>query len=375
MAINLHFNLWLMPACAIFATASSALPDHNPRQITTTGQHLNQHHTRADFGRVSLIAAAIAQEFSLACPLADAADQLALTTCKTKLYGASALRRYLPDYVLWGRMRNQTTTLNDTSLTQFGRDVFTAIYMPLFMFNGDYTVNFDEREKLYRIEFVTAFRNRLPPGQFPYPFWHDDNKWATYQGANQITMWVGLEDSKDNAQNNAQNKTQNNAGTEQIKAIQFSTFGRNHQGVPEPIAKPEFSTEQKKWLWTDAAGKTQPTVTLFDNLYSANNPNLNKLEATYRAVALEMRNAECLSCHVPNNPDHSKRLVLLQTPAHAAAEISRVIKSVKQGRMPLDDIGLAADMPDKLKTDLLGKAEAFAAAVQDARAWEATATK
>jgi len=123
-------------------------------------------------------------------------------------------------------------------------------------------------------------------------------------------------------------------------------------------------------MWTDAAGKTQPAVTLFDNLYSAQNPNLKKLDATYRAVALELRNAECMNCHVPDNPDKSKRLVLLQTPAHAEAEVSRVIKSVRQGRMPLDEIGLEKRMPDDLKNHLLSKAEAFAAAILEAKTWE-----
>jgi cytochrome c553 len=85
-----------------------------------------------------------------------------------------------------------------------------------------------------------------------------------------------------------------------------------------------------------------------------------------------MRDAECDSCHVPNNPDKAKRLVLLQTPLHAASEIERLLKDVKQDRMPLDDSGIEKPLDAKLKERLLADAEAFAAEVKSARAWEAS---
>jgi hypothetical protein len=37
----------------------------------------------------------------------------------------------------------------------------------------------------------------------------------------------------------------------------------------------------------------------------------------------------CSNCHVPDNPEKMKRLVLLQTPAHEAAEIRRVMAEVR----------------------------------------------
>jgi hypothetical protein len=58
------------------------------------------------------------------------------------------------------------------------------------------------------------------------------------------------------------------AGTENIRAIQFSTLGETHAGVPSPIPTPAFDKDtHAKWLWTDADGRTQPQVTLFDGLY------------------------------------------------------------------------------------------------------------
>ena len=73
------------------------------------------------------------------------------------------------------------THAKDSTLTQFGPDVFSASYLPLFMFNGKHQIAFDERQNLYRIDFVAAFRNRLQPGQYPYPFWHEEIKWSIYQ--------------------------------------------------------------------------------------------------------------------------------------------------------------------------------------------------
>jgi hypothetical protein len=313
--------------------------------------------SRPDFGRASLIAAELAKEFSEACPFAEARDQKALMRCKARLFHtASALRKHLPEFVLWGRMRVPDPVLKESTLTQFGPDVFSGTYAPLFMFNGQYKIQFIERENLYRIDFVSAFRNRLEPGLYPYPFWHEEDKWATYQGANRLSVYVGI-DTK--------------AGTEKIKAMQFSTFGENHAHMPARIETPVFDKDtHAKWLWTDKHGKTQPQVTLFDGMFSAGNPNLASLDETYRAMALEFRNGDCMSCHVPNNPDKMKRLVLLQTPAHAAAEIARVIQSVKDDKMPMDEFGIEKPMPRAMKDALLARAEAFNRALVAARRWE-----
>lgn len=312
---------------------------------------------KPDFGRASLIANQLAREFAEACPFGEPQDTRALERCKARLFAPrSALRASLPDYVLWGRMRDPDLALKDTTLTQFGPDVFSATYAPLFMFNGKHEIRFDERQNLYRIDFVTAFRNRLAPGLYPYPFWHEENKWSIYQGANRMTVWIGI-DAK--------------AGTEKIKAMQFSAFGENHAAVPPKIDTPVFDKEtHAKWLWTDKDGHTQPQVTLFDGLFSAGNPNLTRLDETYRAMALQFRDGDCMSCHVPNNPDKMKRLVLLQTPAHAASEVDRVIKAVREDKMPMDEFGLEKPMPASKKDALLAAAEAFSRTLGAARDWE-----
>ena len=99
-------------------------------------------------------------------------------------------------------------------------------------------------------------------------------------------------------------------------------------------------------------------------------PHLRAMERSYRDMALQMRESQCQACHVPNNPDKMSRLVLLSTPAHAAGEVDRVIKSVKEDRMPMDEFRMSYALSSERKKALLESAEAFKAVVQSARDWE-----
>ena len=83
-----------------------------------------------------------------------------------------------------------------------------------------------------------------------------------------------------------------------------------------------------------------------------------------------MRDGTCNNCHVPDNPEKMKRLVLLQTPAHAAAEIRRVMAEVRTNRMPLDDLGIEKELDAATKAALLKFGAAFEATVNAAYAWE-----
>jgi hypothetical protein len=124
------------------------------------------------------------------------------------------------------------------------------------------------------------------------------------------------------------------------------------------------------WLWTDDRGNTQPAVTLFDGIYRADNPHVKAMDRQYRDLAVQMRESQCTSCHVPNNPDKMSRLVLLSTPVHAAGEIDRLIKSVQEDRMPMNDFRESYSLPAEAKKWLLDSAHAFKATVQAAQEWE-----
>jgi hypothetical protein len=300
--------------------------------------------------RVQRSAAALAAELAAGCPLAPAADTAAYNACRKALFqDNSVLRQKLPDFVLWGRQRDPKLSLKESHLTQFAPDVFSNMYLPLFMFNGQYTVRWVESEGLYQVRFQTAFRNRMEPGQFPYPFWHETEKWSMYENAREIVMhWDGQRD--------------------RIRTAQFTV----HSDVAplqavQPVPYPKY---EGAWLWTDAKGRTQPMVTVFDGLFAANNPHVAQVDKTYKALALRLRENQCNDCHVPNNPDKMKRLVLLQTPSHAAGEVDRLIKSVRDDKMPVDKIGVEQPLEAKAKAELLKDAEAFQRAYVAAKNWE-----
>jgi hypothetical protein len=299
---------------------------------------------------VENLAAQVATELRTACPIADPASQAAFDRCRQALFGASRLRQSLSAVLLWGRQaRDPSTPLKDTSLTQFAPEVWAGLYAPVFMFDGNYQVSWVEREKLYLVRLGATFRNRLAPGQFPYPFWHDAAKWGAYENANALLLWVAPESA-------------------QVKVAQFSWQDGPLAGTQvTPVAHGKFDGQ---WLWTDSQGQTQPAVTLFDGLFSAQNPYKRQLETDYRALAVSLRDGQCLSCHVPSNPDKMKRLVLLQTPAHAAGEISRILKSVRNDRMPLDEAGIEKALDPQLKKNLLELGAVFEKTVESARQWE-----
>ena len=292
----------------------------------------------------------IAAELAAHCPVAPAGDTAAFNACRRALFGPSALRAHLPDIVLWGRQSKVAgATLRQTNLTQFAPDVWAGMYAPLFMFNGRHTVEWVPEERLFRVRLEAAFRNRLAPGQFPYPFWHEEAKWAMYENANAFMLWIAPDSAK-------------------IRAAQFTDQAPNAALQPvQPVARAKY---EGPWLWTDEKGNTQPAVTLFDGLYRADNPHIKAMDRQYRDLAVQLRESQCSQCHVPNNPDKMSRLVLLSTPAHAAGEIDRLIKAVREDRMPMDDFRVAAPLPADRKKWLLESAEAFRASVQAAQQWE-----
>lgn len=291
----------------------------------------------------------VVQELSAVCPLADPGDQTAFDRCRRYLFGDSLLRRTVSTILLWGRPNPRGDGLKDTTLTQLAPDVWTGLYAPMFMFDGTSRVTFDEREQLFRAEVGVMYRNALDPGQYPYPFWHSAQKWADYQMANTVIFWV---------------TPQSNS----IVAGQFTDDGRDRPGRrPAPSVRPPFDGQ---WMWTDAKGMPQPQAALFQGLFSDNNPYLGPLEKSYRILAEAMRRGHCNDCHVPDNPHHSKRLVLLQTPAHAAGEIKRLMKAVRDDDMPIDETEIYREIDGDTKQALLLLGREFEETVDAARKWE-----
>jgi hypothetical protein len=300
--------------------------------------------------QIERMASEVAIELQQVCPPASPSDQIAFDRCRSSLFGDSTLRRSLASRLLWGR-RNQdaAASLKETNLTQFAPDVITGLYLSLFMYSGEYSTEYVERERLYLIRLRAGFRNLLPPGDFPYPFWHEEAKWGVYQAANSVLLWV-------------------NPKTAKIVIGQFTERGKDGPLVSTQPIQPKFDG---KWTWMDKDGRIQPRVTLFDGLFRQDNPYLPELDAKYRTLALRMRDAQCNNCHMPNNPWKMRRLVLMHTPAHAAGEITRLMAAVREDRMPLEESGIEDPLEPALKRALLESGAAFEESVKAAKDWEA----
>lgn len=292
----------------------------------------------------------LTEEMSAVCPLADPADRQAFDRCRAALFQESLLRRTVDTLLVWGRPHpTPGESLKNTTLTQFAPEAWIGLYAPLFMFNGSWRLDYDVGEGLFRARLGVLFRNAMDPGQYAYPFWHNARKWADYQAANTMVFWFAPRPGR-------------------IVAAQFMNDGEDRPGLrSKPVVPPVFDGQ---WMWTDAAGVTQPAPTLFQGLFSDDNPHLPELEPRYRDLANAMRRAHCNDCHVPENPNRMKRLVLLQTPAHAASEIKRLMKSVRNNEMPVDDTLDYREIDAGTKETLLRYGAAFEALIDAARSWE-----
>jgi hypothetical protein len=186
-------------------------------------------------GAVEHFIGTVVRQTATVCPLASPSDQAALDSCRQALYRDSAFRNALAPVVLWGRPSPDGRMLRETNLTQFKPDVMSGLYMPMFMFLGEYEVSFDPTERPYRTRIPALFRNALDAGQYPYPFWHNA-KVDRLRGANELTFWIDLKQMK-------------------ITVMQFSARGHGSRLMTAPYVRPPFDG---KWMWTDARDRPTP---------------------------------------------------------------------------------------------------------------------
>jgi hypothetical protein len=92
-------------------------------------------------------------------------------------------------------------------------------------------------------------------------------------------------------------------------------------------------------------------------------------------LANAMRAGHCNECHVPNNPGRMSRLVLLQTPVHAASEIKRIMRSVRDNEISVADLLLYHDIDPDTPAPLLDYGGVFEDLLDAARSWEAEHTQ
>jgi hypothetical protein len=299
-----------------------------------------------DQADIQKLAATMASRLAALCPAASRNDVEAHAKCTNGLRDASFIP-FSPKGILFGGDQPELK-LSKKQLTHFKPAIFQLMYMSLFTFSGHWSVDTDAREHVSVIHIDADFRNALPPGEFPYPFWHSADKWNAYETATELKFYLDHDG--------------------RVFVVTRSQGGAaGNRGTWTHVMPPAFDGH---WQWTDASGQLQPHVSLFSNRYSAANPYLAPLDQAYRNFAAEARKGTCLECHAPNNESGMDHLVLLQTPMHAAGEIDRVLKEVKSGEMPHDDLGLPKEIDPRLRAAILTTGEAFRGQLARADAWE-----
>jgi hypothetical protein len=297
-------------------------------------------------------AAIIVDRLRQSCPMAEPGkEQAAYESCRAALFADERLHALFSPALRWGG-DVPDKSLDQLSLTHFDPRVFSGLYLSLFETTGRVSTTSDAAGRHTAIKLQARFRNGLSAGQFPYPFWHSPSKWTAYENANQLVFHL-------------------NRDTGLIDVVLRSARG-SEEGLP-PVRSATPPAFDGQWVWNSAEGKPQPSTSWFDGLLHRDNPHLGDVVEGYRKFATTMRNASCLSCHVPSNPAGARTLVLLQTPAHAAGEIKRVLGAVRAGKMPIEDWGDPAPLEEGLRRILLSEGQAFSDAVDHALAWERSA--
>jgi hypothetical protein len=292
------------------------------------------------------MASDIATKLAAACPPAGRADVDAYRKCRAALQHES----FIPwaQGILWGGDQSQLK-MAKKQLTHFAPQVFQDMYLPLLWFTGKSSVAHDDVTNLDVIRVQAYFRNALPSGSFPYPFWHSADKWNAWETLNEVRLYV-------------------NTSGRIVAATRDSAGSDDARGPYASVKPPAFDGH---WQWTDASGKLQPHASLFSDNFNPANPVLPALDAAYRDFALNIREGTCLGCHTPDNRSQMDHLVLLQTPMHAAGEIDNVLKMVGQGDMPRDDIGDRKEIDPNLRAAILTTGEKFRTTLAEAKKWEA----
>jgi hypothetical protein len=191
--------------------------------------------------------------------------------------------------------------LKDKNLTWFRGDLFLRMYVSLYMFTGEWTGETRE-DGTYVIRTQAYFRNELPPGHFPYPFWHSATKWDAYEKSNQISLYLSP-DGK------VKMVTRHSGGSDSARPGRVQA--RRAAGLRRPV---ELDGHERP--------SAAPGHAVLGPL-QRQQPAPAELDQRYRAFALNLRDADCESCHVPDGHKLMRKLTLLNTPLHTAGQSRR----------------------------------------------------
>jgi hypothetical protein len=255
--------------------------------------------------RDAILATKIAKVLISACPIAEPGDNNAREQCAQKLANSQILRDSMATEVRWGGQKELGHfNLVDSKTTTFNPLVLRRLYLSTYMFSGEPKI--EQVDKLTVIHLPVRFRNKLDSGSFPYPFWHSDKKWDSYQKTTEVLLM--LENGK--IQGGLRS-------AEKDKSRQLSM--RQWDG---------------KWEWKANNGTQNPKVSLYKSLFSQTNPHVAALDKSYRAFEVKMREHSCTVCHNPSNTQEMNPLLLLNYPNQALALRHETVARIKSKTMP-----------------------------------------
>ena len=287
------------------------------------------------------LAAAIAHGLAAACPIGgDPASETARDTCADRLTELGVLRDAMVEPFIWGGQKVGAGYALDRGTNKFNARVWRRLYLSTFMFDVNFAVE-QVSDRTTILHVPVTFRGAMPPGAYPYPFWHSAKKWDAYSHATTIHFVI--------------------RGGAVVGALRGA-----EQDPARPVAP---HTWDGAWRWQDGA---EPHVALYDYLLSTGNPFAPVLDRAYRELELGLRKHNCQTCHAPDNRGKSEQLEFFVYPAQALAGRHDIITQISDDLMPpANDLGIAPGIASAAEcADLLSLAIAFAAAGDSALAWD-----
>jgi hypothetical protein len=288
------------------------------------------------------VAEQIARGIAEACPMASPGDDQARVLCSAKLTDFKLLRDTMREPFMWGGQRaGKGYRLADSDTTRFNALVWRRMYLSLFMFTGQYSI--EQSGDFIVIHLPYKFRNELDIGSYPYPFWHSSAKWDSWQLSPELVLVM-----------------------EKGKLTGALRSSMRDQG--RKFVSHSWSGQ---WRWTKD-GKEMPFVSLYGFLFANGNPHVQKLDTAFRALEEEMRESACMVCHAPDNFAKVTELEFFNYPNQALYSRHSIVAHLERNTMPpKNDFGLPRGIQDEAaRQKLLRLAKEFEAAGDAALAWQ-----
>jgi hypothetical protein len=186
------------------------------------------------------------------------------------------------------------------------------------------------------VHLPVRFRNELEPGSYPYPFWHSEKKWDSYQLSRELLL-----------------------------VFQGGKWVAAMRAADQDAARPRVThTWSGQWRWQEGDAQ-MPYVSMYSYLLSPGNPNAERLDNAYRDLSNGLRAQACFMCHAPDNHANLTELELFNYPNQALYSRNSIIQQLETNAMPplANDLGLARGIADDgERQNLLALAREFKAA-------------